>query len=378
MIQEIRLIKLKEILAGYKTKQPFQAYLKDFFGKNKQMGSQDRRFYANAAYAYLRLHKGFEGQNMSIDQKIVACCALTHHFSDENFVAHHTQSFETPQIDYAKIFVAEEQVSELLNKSNFFEGYAYTPKIWLRIRKGYEKQTLEALEKAKISYETDAEMPNVLGILRGNITDLSIFKDGFVQVQDRSSQLTARLMHPKPQQHWWDSCAASGGKSLLLHDLEPTLKLYVTDLRSSVLNNLKTRFKQYNLKNYQQATADLSKFAPLENMASFPKQFDGVILDAPCTGSGTWGRTPEQLLHFEPANIAIFAKKQIEIAKNTIQYLKIGSKLLYITCSVYKAENEDIVASLVATNDLKLDKMQYIEGAKHHADTLFCAVLTRI
>jgi 16S rRNA (cytosine967-C5)-methyltransferase len=381
MKYEIQRTKLQEIITNYKSKQPFQAYLKDYFAKNKNMGSSDRRFYANAAYAYMRLHKGLPN-DLPIDQKIIACCAHTPNFADQAFIYYHLNKNENstpPPLDFSKIFVADDLLSNKLNKPAFLKGYLHTPKIWLRVRPTHYAQVTQSLEKAQITFVPDAEMPDAISVTKGNITDLDVFKYGLLQVQDRSSQCTTQLMHPKPNQHWWDCCAASGGKTILLHDLEPSLKLYVTDVRTSILDNLKERFKQHRIKTYQQATADLTKFAPLQTMASFPKNFDGIVLDAPCSGSGTWGRTPEQLLHFDPSQLQTYTQKQLEIAQNVIPYLKVGGTLIYITCSVYACENEEIITKILHQNpDLRLNTMKYFEGADYQADTLFGAVLQRI
>ena len=77
---------------------------------------------------------------------------------------------------------------------------------------------------------------------------------GGYEVQDRSSQQTAKYFEPQKWEYWWDACAASGGKSLLLYDLEPTVKLMVSDIRESILSNLDERFQQAGLMKYQSKT----------------------------------------------------------------------------------------------------------------------------
>jgi len=103
--------------------------------------------------------------------------------------------------------------------------------------------------------------------------------------------------------------------------------------------------------------------------------FDGIILDAPCSGSGTWGRTPEMISQFDPHKIDFFQKLQQNIARNVVKYLKPGKPLIYITCSAFKAENEDVVDFIVKELRLKLEKQTVLEGYKNKADTMFVARL---
>ena len=78
-------------------------------------------------------------------------------------------------------------------------------------------------------------------------------------MQDHSSQQTAQFFKPQKWEHWWDACAASGGKSLLLHELEPDIKLVVSDIRESILANLDERFEQAGIRKYQKKLVDLTE-----------------------------------------------------------------------------------------------------------------------
>ena len=100
---------------------------------------------------------------------------------------------------------------------------------------------------------------------------------------------------------------------------------------------------------------------------------DGIILDAPCSGSGTWSRTPEMLSQFNESQIEKFIYLQRTIAENAVQFLKPGCPLVYITCSVFKEENEEAVAYFLANLPLKLEKMELIKGYESKADTMFVA-----
>jgi 16S rRNA (cytosine967-C5)-methyltransferase len=195
-------------------------------------------------------------------------------------------------------------------------------------------------------------------------------------VQDLSSQqvlsqLTDVLTPSDVAFTAWDCCAASGGKSILLHDTYPRVKLSVTDVRKSILHNLRVRFERAGIKSYTSTVADVA--APDFRETSV---FDLVLCDAPCSGSGTWGRTPEQLRLFKETEIERYASLQETIAARAAKQVKAGGYFLYITCSVFGRENEAVVESIQKKTALRLMAMRYYKGYEQKADTLFAALFT--
>ena len=104
--------------------------------------------------------------------------------------------------------------------------------------------------------------------------------------------------------------------------------------------------------------------------------FDLIICDAPCSGSGTWSRTPEQLYFFDEKKIDQYAALQKKIVTNAVKSLKKDGFFLYITCSVFKKENEEVVQFLENKLFLHLIHAEYLEGYRQKADTLFSALFT--
>jgi 16S rRNA (cytosine967-C5)-methyltransferase len=191
--------------------------------------------------------------------------------------------------------------------------------------------------------------------------------------------------HPSPQS-FWDACAASGGKSILAHDLYPAMAITVSDIRESILRNLQKRFQQAGIKKYQSFIADLTKdpspssppSSPPARSPQIPRpaDFDLILVDAPCTGSGTWSRTPEDLYFFDPKKISHYIEIQKKILGHIAKSLTPGSCLIYSTCSVFKKENEEIVAFLRENFGLNQDRMENITGYDQQADTMFAARLS--
>ena len=136
--------------------------------------------------------------------------------------------------------------------------------------------------------------------------------------------------------------------------------------------NLRKRFNEAGIKKYKAFVADLA-------VTDFNHQqsgYDLVICDAPCSGSGTWSRTPEQLYYFDEKKIDKYSALQKQIVSNTIPFIKDGGHFLYITCSVFRKENEDIAGFIKEKFALDVVQTEVIKGYDIKADTMF-AVLFR-
>ncbi len=193
-------------------------------------------------------------------------------------------------------------------------------------------------------------------------------------VQDYSSQRIGELLElaatAAPIRNVWDRCAASGGKSILAKDILGDIKLTVSDLRKSILVNLEKRFAEAGITHYTSSVEDLS----VQGHARMAPGYDLIIADVPCSGSGTWGRTPESLSFFKQEAIARYQALQKQIVGNAFSRLKKGGCFLYITCSVFKQENEDMVAFIKDTLHLRLLSMETFKGYSLKADTMFAAL----
>lgn len=396
MRAEQQLKTFLKILEEYPADTPLTKFLPGFFKKNKQMGSTDRRMASRLLYNYFRLGKALPEH--SINNRLFIAEFLCNN-SDNAFLGHFRQDLNekiaTPLVD--KIHYLEEtegfklddvfpftkHLSSELNKDEFLSSLFIQPDLYIRVIKGKDEEVKKQLSEAGIPFK---ELNDSSSLALPNGTNLNqIFPENLVPspyrklqvrpyvVQDLSSQQTAAYFKPNRYDSWWDACAASGGKSLLLYSLEPDIKLVVSDIRESVLNNLDERFIQAGLRTYQKKIIDLTHNADPE-LSSY--SFDGIILDTPCTGSGTWGRTPEMISQFEEYNVQSFQNLQKKIAVNTVKYLKPGKPLIYITCSVFKEENEEMVDFIVKELGFQLESMEYIKGYAHKADTMFVARLS--
>ena len=156
-------------------------------------------------------------------------------------------------------------------------------------------------------------------------------------------------------------------------DILGDIDLTVSDIRESILVNLKKRFKEAGIKTSKSFVADLAA-----SKVKLPISNSGLIIcDAPCTGSGTWSRTPEQLYYFDKNEISKYSSLQKQIVSNIIPHLQPGGYFLYITCSVFKKENEEVVDFIKNNFGLEISRMELMKGYDKKADTMFAALLQK-
>ncbi len=367
---------------------PLSAFLRAWFAREKKFGSRDRKCIAQLCYCYYRA--GNLVKELPLEKAILSALFLCSHESNEVLEAIEPRCNQSIKLDTEEkltliglnkhasdIFPYREELSDGIDFPALCLSTLAQPNLFIRIRPGFKNTVLGKLDKAGIHYAFRKE--DCLAMLNNTKLDGIIAFNREAVVQDMNSQRSMDLVHPDPEEggiRIWDCCAGSGGKSILAIDRLGNMDLTVSDIRESILINLKKRFFEAGIRNYQSFLADLSQpiaHCPLPT----DKLFDLVICDAPCTGSGTWGRTPEQLYYFKADEIEDFAQKQKMIAENAWKQLKPGGQFLYITCSLFKKENEDVIYHLIKKFHSHLMGMELLRGYKDKADTLFTALLQK-
>ncbi|HTE02293.1 MAG TPA: hypothetical protein VK668_23550 [Mucilaginibacter sp.] len=376
----------QRILGSYPAETPLSKFLPGFYRQNKQMGSTDRKVASRLIYNYFRLGKALF--NTPTEERLVVaeflCNSQTNsflqHFKPEwalciGFdIDEKLKLVKTayPDFKLADVFPWPDKLSTGINKDAFLKSFFIQPDLFIRVRENFDILVKGTLAKADITFKDEGN--GCLSLPNGTRLESIFPQQHWFEVQDLSSQQTAKYFKPNKWEAWWDACAASGGKSLLLHELEPNLKLVVSDIRESILSNLDERFQQAGLIKYQKKLLDLTQNVDPE-LHNY--EFDGIILDAPCSGSGTWGRTPEMISQFQSPKIEFFQRLQQSIAANVVKYLKPGKPLIYITCSAFKAENEDAVNFMVKELGMKVEEQTVLKGYENKADTMFVARLKK-
>ncbi len=382
--QQIR--NFEKALNGYNHDEPLSRYLTRFFKENKQMGSSDRRMTSRFCYNYFRLGNSLNNHN------ILDRLAFAEYLCEENSPLVHVLKPEladslqnelsdkintltaTYGFNIKDVFPLVDHISTEVAIDDFLKSHFVQPDLFIRIKRGKEKLVHSIFKDHDIPFTIISTQ--TLALPNGTNLQKVANLEGMYEVQDLSSQKTIDYINAAEKQSWWDACAASGGKALMLLDKYPQVNLLVSDIRMSILRNLDERFEKARIVTpYRKKILDLS--LPVDDTMKDEK-FDGIILDAPCSGSGTWGRTPEMIQQFSADKLQSFTSLQKDISANAIPFLKNGGTLVYITCSVYKDENEDVVDYLLNNFNLRLEKMNTINGYDNKADSMFAAHFIKV
>jgi len=376
----------EQVLASYDGKLPLHRHLITYFKQHKQMGSSDRRWASRYIYSYFRLGKALASLP-AIERLAIAdfLCNTDLSLITESTFPQAAEYISLPLVDkiaFVKsqypdfdlndVFPFKHELSDGIDQEAFLLSLFVQPDLFIRVKETHLPTIKSRVEAAGVAVQELSD--STLSLPNGTKLEQIIDDARLYQVQDFSSQKTGHYFKPQPYDYWWDCCAASGGKSLLIHSLEPKVKLLASDVRETSLGNLQERFIAAGIKDFQKKTIDL-----LQNNDQILHhyEFDGILLDAPCSGAGTWGRTPEMLYFFEEYKVANYVKLQKAIAENVVKYLKTGKPLIYMTCSVFKQENEDVVNYLLEKFPLKLESMELIKGYNDKADSMFVARLIK-
>lgn len=169
---------------------------------------------------------------------------------------------------------------------------------------------------------------------------------GWFEVQDEGSQIAAAIAAPQPRQQVLDLCAGSGGKTLAMAAaMQNTGQITAYDRDKSQLRPIFERLKRAGVRNVQTITA-----GDQDALAALAARFDLVLIDAPCTGSGTWRRKPDAKWRLKPQNLAQRMEEQRAVLAAAAPLVKPGGRLAYVTCSVLPEENQDQIDAFVAAN----------------------------
>jgi 16S rRNA (cytosine967-C5)-methyltransferase len=355
MYRPFRLFHLLAIFNAYDQQTlPLDLFLKDYFSAHKAIGSKDRTYIAGTAYSLIRW-KG-----------------LLDFLCNENFISMNWENrldlFLDPKFESAKTrsdiptHVHLSFPKELFNLIVESHGLQKAQKICeicnhsapTTVRVNIIKTTREQLLKKWSSiYEVSPCSISELGIVfhrRINFLSMQEFKDGLFEVQDEGSQLLADLIKAKPGDLVMDYCAGSGGKTLAF---APRMlnkgQIYLHDIRNYVLEQAKKRLRRAGIHNTQIVLEGDAKLKKLK------KNMDWVLVDAPCSGTGTLRRNPEMKWKFDSNKFERIQGQQRTIFEKALSFLKPDGRIIYSTCSILKEENQEQAAHFIKTYHLNME-----------------------
>lgn len=373
------------MLAQYSGREPFHLYLSRYFRDHKKLGARDRRQYRALLYSYFRVGSAFTGLPRA--QQLIAGDSVMQPPETEAWrraiheaYPHLDLKGPSPEIRLAEApsswslqwsFPFSEDLSPHISVDALRRRMLTQPSVFIRVRPSCEERVVTDLDAQQLRWERlDADGAYRLPP-QARLHDLASYQEGCFEIQDAHSQQTLRAYRRFLEGRWWDVCAGAGGKTLLMKHLAPEVNIWASDAREAALRNLRLRARRHHIKLKDIAVRDLSRQGPPPDWPSF----DGLLVDAPCTGSGTWARTPESRC-YPPGNPHDKSPLQDQLIDHALPALKPGGLLLYITCSVYSIENEQRVQRMSQRHGMHLQRTDYIRTYSD-ADVLFVAALRK-
>lgn len=266
----------------------------------------------------------------------------------EEFIQIIENRYSFPKFFLLKLFSTFKTKEELLF---FLENSIKQAPIFLRVNtlKTKIEDILQTLQNEQIAAIKSPITNNAIILQqRVQLTELEIFKSGKVEVQDEGSQIISYVLDPQENDSVLDACAGAGGKSLHIADLMKDKGLIVAnDIEFKRLKEIPKRANRCGIISIQTHFLDLrNKRNELLNLNK-KKLFDKVLVDAPCSGSGTIRRDPMKKYRINDKLISKLSENQLNILEYYSKYVKKNGILVYSTCSILPQENKNIVSSFL-------------------------------
>lgn len=329
---------------------PLDLTINQYFRSHPALGSKDRGFVAETAYALIRW-KGLLDYLTPTHSwhdrfRLYAQIDIKDYLNKTEIPLHVRVSFPEYLFGLMVNNYGEEKAIELCLESN------HQAPTTIRVN-SLKIQRDALLENWKNLYDVSATLTSPNGIIfhkKINFFQLPEFKAGFFEVQDEGSQLLADLVQAQPGDHVLDYCAGSGGKTLAFATaLQNKGQIYLHDIRTWALQEARKRLKRAGVQNAQFLKPDSVGLKKLK------KKMDWVLVDAPCTGTGTLRRNPDMKWKFSQEMLLRLISQQRVIFEKALSYLKPNGKIIYATCSLLNEENQTQLEHFIKTYRLSIE-----------------------
>lgn len=347
-----RIYHLHNLLIDYAHQTlPVDLYIHHYFRAHKALGSQDRGFIAETFYGLIRWQglidyltngssdweiriKTFldaDTKQLSLDPSIPILARIS--FPKDLFEAIvHSHGMEKA-IELCRLCNFPAPTTIRVNTLKTSREYLFA--LWKDI---YDISLCETSSTGIIFHK------------KINFFSLEEFQKGFFEVQDEGSQILAHLVQVKPGDQVMDYCSGSGGKTLAFApSMESKGQVFLHDVRPHALLECRKRLKRAGIQNAQIVYAE-----DVGRLNKLKKRMDWILVDAPCSGTGTLRRNPDMKWKYEPPMLHRLVGLQRQIFERGLSFLKPGGKIVYGTCSLLNEENSQQVEHFIKTYDLQL------------------------
>ena len=381
---------------------PADRALSGFFRENRQLGSRDRQFISESVYALLRnwgilrrflpedrraeLESGairigrveleallfaalyLEGTNLPAADLLAKELGIPWPKPDPDRTSPFLAKAEALGVSFGTALpfsdrdLVPEWVFSLLPAEfpveKFLADLRRRPPMWLRIQSPELDRLAAELRNCGAELQRQERIPNAFGVVnpKVNLYTLDSFRRGEFEVQDLASQCIGLVAAPKPGERWLDACAGAGGKTLELAELMKRSGTVVAcDVRAYKLDDLRIRARRAGFPNIVTRAWDGKPFRGKQ-----AGQYDGVLVDAPCSCSGVWRRNPDGRWTLSPGAVEEAAELQKKILEAASTAVRPGGVLVYATCSLFPRENAEVVEAFLAAHaEFRLEAFEH-------------------
>ncbi len=357
-----RTYHLRAFFDGWDGQIPLDLALYHYFKERRALGSKDRKAVTTAVYDIVKWKRliDFPEENLMMDDRI-----------DEYLHGHFRERKDVPGAVRVSLpdFLWDRLVKAYGEEKAFKIGEILNTRAPLTLRVNTLKTTRDTLLenlKNKIDVAPTSRSPWGIHVLEGaKVRQLPEHEKGLFEIQDEGSQLLSQEIAIKPGELFLDYCAGSGGKSLAVAmQMKGKGQLFLHDVRKKSLTEAKERLARAGIQNYQM----------LNN--KHKKGIDWVLVDAPCSGTGTLRRSPEMKWKLTEDSIARFVQLQREVIAEALPFCKPNGHFVYATCSLLQEENEEQVEYILAHYPVKLVSTLKILPEENGPDGFFSAHFT--
>ena len=360
---------------------PADSLLSHHLRAHKELGSRDRRFLSQAVFSYFRWF-GWTVRKLALpvtDACLIGAALDSTELNDSFSYLEGRCSLPCPVEPLGDKSLSEKaailtewfghnadgqplEVADLVHPDfgsmidpevalSCIEQFQKRPPTWIRTRV-HADLLVKRLQNHNVPCSEHPMLPSAVSVSGG--TSLANVLSGHVAkfaVQDIAAQCVGHICSPQENEDWWDCCAGAGGKALQLIDLmHQNGKVLATDTRSSALKELKKRARKHGIRGIRTQIHNAVRDEP------FKKKFDGVLVDAPCSGWGTWPRNPDARWRTSKRDVTQYATRQVKILNTASWCTRPGGKLIYAVCTLTRPETEEVVMHFLDQNpEFKLD-----------------------
>jgi 16S rRNA (cytosine967-C5)-methyltransferase len=321
LVQEIAA----EVIRSTSRDKPADAALREVLKQTRDLAPFDATEVAKTVFLYYRWHGWLREERGGVDAKMRVALRLAERFR--------TNPASIPIAELRAKAVPAWTAEQMEMSDDWLRSLQQEAKLWLRAKRGQGRALAE-----KLGSVAPSSLPEAL-VYEGE-TDLfktPEFHAGEFEIQDVASQAVGWLCDPKPGETWWDTCAGEGGKLLHLSELMQNKGLiWASDRAAWRLQKLKRRTARAKVFNYRAVPWDGGPKLPTKT------KFDGVLVDAPCSGVGTWQRNPHARWTTTIEDARELAEVQKRLLTHAAAAVKPGGKLIYSVCTLTRAETMEV------------------------------------